>query len=153
LSSSAPAGFVPQAQRLLQEVLQSLRGLTPVPLEITSVEPFDGTEEQRVAIRALGLPVDPDVPRPQEVSVTGRAGGEEFQFFLLDRDTPDVRAATCANTMADAVQEALGPLPFPTCPGHFHPAVVEHRAPRVYWCCPTARGTALVAIADSTDSP
>ncbi len=142
--ASAPATW---ARELLTQVLDSLRELTPVPLEITSVEPLDRTVERLETIRILGQDIDPGIQQPAEVDVMGTAGTEAFQFFLLDRGDWPERVATCANSLTDAVQEALGSVPFPTCPGHAHPAVVEQRTGQVYWSCPQARATALSPIA------
>jgi hypothetical protein len=147
LSSSDASAHVTRARELLTLVLDSLRDLTPVSLEIASVEPFDRTAERWERIRILGQNIDPGIQQPAEVDVKGTAGTEAFQFFLLDRGDPAERVSTCANSLADAVQEALGSVPFPACPGHPHPAVVEQRAGQVYWCCPTTRGTVLRLIA------
>jgi len=146
LSSSEAAAPPTWARELLTQVLDSLGGLTPVPLEITSVELIDRAAERREAIGILGLDLDPDIQQSAEADVTGTAGGEVFQFFLLDQGDLAEQLSCCANSLTDAVQEALGSVPFPTCPGHAHPAVVEQRAGQVYWSCPQTRATVLKRI-------
>jgi hypothetical protein len=147
LSSSDTSDPASWARELLTRVLDSLQDLTEVPVEIASVDPIDRTAERREAISTLGQHHDLDTAQPVEVDVTGTAGTEAFQFFLLNRGNQAERISTCANSLVDAVQEALGSTPFPTCPGHSHPAVVEQRSGQVYWSCPDARAKVLSPIA------
>ncbi|MER7760846.1 hypothetical protein [Streptomyces sp. NPDC097619] len=81
------------------------------------------------------------------IPIDVEVAGERLRAFAADTDDPAVLAWWIADRVIDIVQEDLyHGEPFPPCPGHAHPAVVEVCEDRAYLCCPLNRAEPLLYL-------